>query len=257
MRVSAAGLGTFVQYACACADDERYAPSPHPAPIARPEGRASFRTPYGATFSPREKGCAYPPIRARRERCFARWRRDRRRRGPCGRLVLYPTAPDVPHRDGCAGSHLRARRRRRADGPGLSLLVRQLQPDPPGFAPFRRPRQLSCAVARSDRAPCGDQHFRLHLRRRHARIRSRPWRCAAPMARRLVQPHRARPPAYSRDRHAAGGRARLQGAAQSGIRHARLSPGRTGPQRSARAACRPSARARARSSPSTPGNGRR
>ena len=25
-------------------------PTPHPAPIARPEGRASFRTPYGAAF---------------------------------------------------------------------------------------------------------------------------------------------------------------------------------------------------------------
>jgi hypothetical protein len=33
--------------------------SPRPAPIARPEGRASFRTPYGATFSrKREKGQA-------------------------------------------------------------------------------------------------------------------------------------------------------------------------------------------------------
>jgi very-short-patch-repair endonuclease len=30
--------------------------APHPAPIARPEGRASFRTPYGATFSPPEAG---------------------------------------------------------------------------------------------------------------------------------------------------------------------------------------------------------
>ena len=30
--------------------------APHPALIARPEGRASFRTPYGATFSPPQAG---------------------------------------------------------------------------------------------------------------------------------------------------------------------------------------------------------
>ena len=30
--------------------------APHPAPIARPEGRASFRTPYSATFFPPEAG---------------------------------------------------------------------------------------------------------------------------------------------------------------------------------------------------------
>ena len=36
---------------------------PHPAK-ARPEGRASFRTPFGATFSPREK---------ERRRTFSPW----------------------------------------------------------------------------------------------------------------------------------------------------------------------------------------
>ena len=46
------------------------------------------------------------------------------------------------------------------------------------------------------------------------------------------------------DRHAAGGRARVQGAAQSGIWHARLSAGRTRPDQSARPARRPAARAR-------------
>ena len=209
-----------------------------------------------------EAACAWTRVRpvARppgERRLTGRHRRRRGRRRHCNGRFIHPKASTVSGRARHAGVRLRAGGRGWADGPGISLLVRELQPDPTGFSSFRRARQLRLPLAGPDRTQRGDQHVSVHLRRGDDRIRSWSWRRAALMARRLVQPDRARSSAHPGDGDAARRGAHLQGAAQSGIWHARLSLGGVRPFRPARPA-RASLNARSpRLSRSTPGNGRR
>ena len=82
---------------------------------------------------------------------------------------------------------LRAGGRGLAAGAGVSLPLRQLQPASGPAAPFVGLDNYRRLVERPDGAQLGDQHLRLHLRRGDDRIRPRPRRRAAVVARRLFQ----------------------------------------------------------------------
>ena len=105
---------------------------PHPAPIARPEGRASFPTPYGATFSrKREKGSssiAGASPRGPTCRTSRRARRDDPRAHARDRLHADGEAPPSAHAPLCraeGGRRIHDRRdddRERGKGPGQRAL---------------------------------------------------------------------------------------------------------------------------------------
>ena len=152
--------------------DER----PRPEQPDRAWRRALIRTagPFspgrrGARFTPRRRNASAPRYDAREP--FARWLCPDDDACPFRRLVLYKRARSFCG-DGCAGPHLRPGGRGRTDGPGLPLLVRQLQPDPPGSA-ISSASTIILPLWRLDSTPRGDQHVCVHFWRGHDRICSR------------------------------------------------------------------------------------